>query len=271
MDRSTRVALAVLIAWPVVGGCETAKDRCEAARAEADHAWGAYIDVATPSAEVAADARDRALDEVARALMDLGNLRTHGSEEAAGALRDAYVGIEVSVGAILGAVLAARALFVAGDAEANRIADAVREELEGRYAELMTLPLDSEEARRRLHDLGDACSTRLQLLVRELPQSVRARVYDSFETLRAEEGEPDEAVTIERIRERWRAFRDHATNAQEVQARLDAAVEARESVREPSPHAREAADAVPPDSVEERQLADAASDRAFEVCSEAGL
>lgn len=272
MNRSTYAALAALIAWPAVTGCETAEDRCEAARARADRAWGAYIDVAMPVAKSAADARDRALDEVARALMDLGNLRTQGSEEeATGPLRDAYVGIEVSVGAMLGAVLAVRTLFVAGHAEVDRIVEAVQEELSGRYAELMRTPLETEEAQRRIHELGDACATRLQLLVRELPQSVRSNVYESFEALRAQEGTPEEGMTVERIRERWRAFHEHATTAHKEQARLDAAVRAREAVREPSPHAHEAAEAVPPDSVEERQQAGAASRNAFEVCSEAGL
>lgn len=273
MDGGTVRTLAViaLAGWlGVAAGCESAEDRCEAARGDADRAWGAYVDVATPEARAAADARDEARDAVARALMDLGNLRTEGSDGAEGVRHDAFVGIEVSVGAVVGAVLAVGRLFEQDIEAAEEIAAAVTEELEGRYAELMTAPLETDEELQRVHDLGDACSTRLQLMVREQPEAVRARVLESFEALSAAEGEPDDGMTIELVRRKWEAFLEAARAAREAQDRVDAAVDAREAAGGPTVEARAAAQAVPADDAPERAAAAEAADRAFTACAEAG-
>ncbi len=271
MDVWTRRALAVVVVWSAGAGCDSAEDRCEAARAEADRAWGAYVDAALPGARAATQARDRALDEVVRALMDLGNLRTEGSEGSEGARHEAFVGIEVSIGAVIGAVLAVGELYPEDPEAAQRIADALTEELDGRFADLMTAPLDGDEQLERIHDLGDACATRVQLLVRDQPEAVRARVLASFEALRAAEAAPAAGVTLESVRAKWRALLDAARVAREAQERLDAAVAARDAVREPSDRARAAAAAVPAGDGSELAAARTASEQASRTCAEAGL
>lgn len=251
-------------------GCESADDRCRAARDEADRAWGAYVDVATPAARDAARALEAKTDEVARALLDLRSRRAPG-EDATEARRNAYVGIEVSVGAIVAAVLAASYLFPTDAEAARRVTDAVSEELGGRYAELMTATLDDDEACARVHELGDACATRLQLLVRELPETVRARVLRAYEPLANEEREPSDDLTIETVRERFTELLQAGTAAHQAQARVDAAVAARDAVRSDSATARAAALRVPEDSAPARAAAVSASEQAFVACSEAGL
>ena len=251
-------------------GCESAADRCEAARAEADRAWGAYVDAATTPARDAARALETQTEQVARGLIDLRSRRVPGPN-ATEAQQRAYVGIEVSVGAIVAAVLAASFVFPEDAAAARRITDVVREELGGRYAELMTETLDDDDTCARIHDMGDACATRLQLLVREQPEAIRARVLRTYESLGSEERAPEDDLTVEAVRERFTQLVNAGDAAFAAQARVDAAVAAREAARADSAAARTAALAVPDDPLPARAAAVSASERAFVACSEAGL
>jgi hypothetical protein len=264
------IVFLLLVGALCSGGCESAADRCEAARSEADRAWGAYVDAATQPARDAARALETKTDVVARALLDLRSRRVP-RPNATEAQQRAYVGIEVSVGAIVAAVLAASFLFPADAEAARRVTDAVTEELGGRYAELMTATLDDDETCARIHDLGDACATRLQLLIREQPEPVRARVLRAYESLGNEERAAEDDLTIEAVRQRFAELVEAGDAAHEAQARVDAAVTAREGVRSDSAAARSAALAVPEDPAPSRAAAVAASEHAFVTCSEAGL
>jgi hypothetical protein len=252
-------------------GCESAEEKCRAAQNAANGAWGSYVDSAIVEARSASEARDRALDAAAGQLMDLGNLRTEGSQGLTGARHEGFVGIEVSIGALLGAALAAAEVWPT-DAEAGALlAAAVTEELDGRYAELMTAPMETDEQARRLAEVGDACATRLQLLVREQPERTRARVLVAFESLRAREGEPAAGTTLESAKSAWAEFVQAASTAQASQARLDAAVAAREATGAPSADARTAADAVPTGESPELAGARETSAASFVACAEAGM
>ena len=260
------LALGIALAG---GGCESAEQKCEAARDGAHGAWGPVADEALEAMRASTNAREAAIREVTRTAMDLGNLRSGAVEEALGTGNDGFVGVEVSIGAVVGAMLAADELPEAEAAEA--LAAAVTEEMGGRYQVLMTAPFEGEEAAAQLAEAGDRCSTRLQLLVREQPEAVRARVLETFTAMSTGEGDPPAGVSFEALQEQWGGYVAAAGRARRAQARLDAIIAAREAIREESSGAKAAVDAV--EGGDEAGIAEAraASTTAYEACTAAGM
>jgi hypothetical protein len=240
-----RVVVGIALA-SVAGGCESAKEKCDAAREAAHDAWGPVVDVALATNQRAQDAREAAIAEVTEKAMDLGNLRSDAAQARFGGTEhDAFVGVEVSIGAVIGAMLAADELWAVDAEAANAVVAAVDEELEGRYATVMTAALDGEDVESSLTEAGDACSTRLQLLVREQPERVRVSVLGAFQAMEAEEGEPPADLAYDDVKSAWRSYVAAARAADASQAALDAAVAAREATSGPAARATETAEAVP--------------------------
>jgi hypothetical protein len=259
--RITILVLSVL----AVTACESAEDKCNAARSAATNAIQPVADEALAAQREAEQARNEAMAAAARATIDLGNVRSDASVEAFGRRSDAPVGIEVAIGAILAAMLSIEELVVTDAATADRVTAAVNEELGGRFGELMTADLEASGAEELMAQAGDASSTRLQLLVRELPERVRARALDTFATMQTGEGEPAEGTSFERVRERWAAYQTARAAAAEAQEHAAAAARALEAVTGEAAALRTAAESLPQGAAEARTAALAAADACAEL------
>jgi hypothetical protein len=100
----------------------------------------------------------------------------------------------------------------------------------------------------------------LQLLVRELPEQVRARVLDTFATMQTAEGEPPAGTSFERVRERWAAYQTARASAAEAQTHAAAVARALEAVSGDPGALRTAVEGLPSDAAAARTAALAAAD-----------
>ncbi len=144
------------------------------------------------------------------------------------------------------------------------MAAAARAELEGRYAELMTLDATGEGAAERLAELGDACSTDLQNLVRELPTETRGAVLARYTAIQAEESAPDESTDMDRVQSAYTTYEEARAAARAAKEASDQVVAALDALDGPVADARAAFDALP-DGVDPGPAA-AAAERAWESC-----
>ncbi len=258
-----RLIVLVITVALAATACESQREKCAAARTAATSALQPIADQAVDAQREAYQAREAAMHEAAVAAIDLGNVRSDAVVSQFSSHSDAPVGVEVAVGALIAAMLAVEELATTDAATADRVTAAVNEELAGRFAELMTLDPTGHDAEEQLTQAGDQSSTRLQLLVRELPERVRARVLDTFATMQTQEGDPPEGTSLERLRDRWAAFQTARSAAADAQSRSRALAAALDGVSDDAAGARAAAEALPTDLGEPR----AAALAAVEACS----
>jgi hypothetical protein len=183
----------------ILVGCESAEEKCNAAREEMRSGLQDAAHETVGTARAASEARGAAMEALSTAVMDLGNVRSDEVVEAIGGGEDGAVGVEVSVGAMMAALLAMDRLADDDAETSDEIGTAVQQEIEGRYRELMTWDPTREGASEHLAEIGDGCSTDMQLLIRPLPSPVRSAVLARYTALHANEGEPDEATDYSRV------------------------------------------------------------------------
>jgi hypothetical protein len=268
MGMKTAGALVVCgLALGALSGCEDGEAKCKAAEDTAHTAVREVLEAAVARQRETSTARDEAKDALARALMDLGNVRSEAVLAAQGSGNDAAVGVEVAVGAMVAAVLGSNEISddaAAADALLAKMVEA----MDGPYRQLMTGPHEGEEAGTELARVGDSCATALQLAVRELPEGARARVLDQFQTMEAAETAPAEDTSFEKVTTAFAAYRTALAAAREAKARSDAATRALDAVRGPATAAREAFDAVPSDDSPAHGAAAAAVGALVTACAE---
>jgi hypothetical protein len=246
------------------GGCESAEEKCDAAKSEMRQGLRAAADAARERSQAAAQERAAAMEALSAAVMDLGNLRSDVVVEAIGEEEDGAVGVEVSIGAMMATLLATERLAETDPDAADEMAAAARAELDGRYEELMTLDASAEDAAERLAELGDGCSTDLQNRVRDLPTAVRGAVLARYTALQSEESAPDESTDFERVRAAFNDFEEARAAARVAKETSDTVVAALDALDAPVSEARSAYEALP-DDVDVGAAAGAAG-RAWESC-----
>jgi hypothetical protein len=256
----------ILAIAALLGGCESAEEKCDAAKAEMREGLRAAADAARERSQAAAQERAAAMEALSTAVMDLGNLRSDAVVTAIGAEEDGAVGVEVSIGAMMASLLATERLAETDPDAADQMAAAARAELDGRYEELMTLDLTGEGAAERLTELGDGCSTDLQNRVRDLPTAVRGAVLARYTALQSEESAPDESTDFERVKTAFNEFEEARAAARAAKEASDTVVAALDALDGPVGDARAAFQALP-EGVD-LGVAAGAADRAWESCAE---
>jgi len=248
-------------------GCESAEDKCDAARDEMRSGLRDATEAAVTEARTAEEARRAAMTALSSAVMDLGNIRSDRVVEAIGAGDDGAIGVEVSIGAMMAALLATENLADDDTETADALAAAARTELEGRYRELMTLDVAGDGANERLAELGDGCSTDLQTLVRDLPAQTRNGVLARFTALQADEEEPDDSTDYARVTTAFDAYQEARAAATAAKTRSAAIVAALDALDGSVDAARAAFEAIPADV--DVGGASAAAPQAWEACAAA--
>jgi hypothetical protein len=268
MRVSGRICLVFLIVFVVGGlgalGCESGEERCRAAKDEMRTGLRSAADNALEDVRAAETARGQAMDALTTAVMDLGNIRSDFVVTAIGAEDDGAIGVEVSIGAMMAALLAVERLADADPETADRLATAAGTELSGRYRELMTLDVSGDGAAARLAEVGDGCSTDLQNLVRELPADVRGSVLARFTALQAEEGAPEDGTDYARIESAFAAYGEAREASSVAKARSEQIVSALDALDGTTVSAREAFEALPSDI--DGAGVGAAASRAWDAC-----
>jgi hypothetical protein len=263
--RASIATCLVLLVGGVGGlGCESAEEKCGAAKDEMRTGLRTAADTVRGEVTAAETARGEAMDTLSAAVMDLGNIRSDAVVTAIGADEDGAIGVEVSIGAMMAALLAVERLADSDPESADRIATAAQAEIEGRYRELMTLDVAGDGAASRLAEVGDGCSTDLQNLVRELPADVRGSVLARFTALEADEEAPEAGTDYEQVESAFSAYGEAREAATAAKARSALVIAALDALDGSPASAREAFDALPAD-VDVGAAREAAA-RAWEVC-----
>jgi len=240
---------------------------CSIARERATAAWATYMEEALERSQTALRARDTAARAMALTTMTAGSVRGRAIAESASEDHEAFVSLQVSVGALVAAMLAVHELSLMGDSDgALGLAALVTAELEGDFARLLGPHTADLEA---TTTLADGSATRLQRLVRDQPQRVRHGVLEMYQALehRADDG-PAEA-TIDQVRPAFARYLASLEEVRRTQALVDAAEVARRSSAEGSSNMGAAARAVGGDpSSRSQRAALAASEEAQTACAE---